>query len=346
MKALRLISADGHGSVRLAEVDLPEPRLGEARVKVHAAALNHRELWIARGQYPGMSLPCTMGCDGSGVIDALGEGVGGLGIGSEVALYPGLDWGDNSDFPSPKFGLLGMPGPGTIAEYICVPAENVVAKPLSLTFEEAAATGLAGLTAWRGLVTKARLKAGERVFISGIGGGVATFALRFAVAMGATVFVSSGSTETLEAARDLGAAGGFNYTDPDWRKAVPKVTGGIDVVFDGAPAGSYANYARAIPEEPGVDRYECRQPRGIQSDVGLRGATPPATGHRPLVCLRRCRRCVGIPSERSPSRQSHRHCIADIISWLPSRIPCRQSRCSTSTEKSRWSRAVRKDWGA
>jgi zinc-binding alcohol dehydrogenase/oxidoreductase len=246
MKALQLVSADGHGSARLADVDLPEPRAGEVRVKVHASALNHRELWISRGQYPGMSLPCTMGCDGSGVIDALGNGVGGFSMGAEVALYPGLEWGDNVEFPSARFGLLGMPGPGTIAEYICVPAENVVTKPSSLTFEEAAATGLAGLTAWRGLVTKARLQAGERVFISGIGGGVATFALRFAVAMGATVFVSSGSAETLEAARELGAAAGFNYTDPDWRKAVPKVTGGIDVVFDGAPAGSYANYARAL----------------------------------------------------------------------------------------------------
>jgi len=193
-----------------------------------------------------MHLPCTMGCDGSGVIESLGSGVSGLELGAEVALYPGLKWGGNLDFPAAEFGLLGMPGPGTIADSICVPAENAVGKPASLTFEEAAATGLAGLTAWRALVTKARLRAGERVFITGIGGGVATFALRFAVALGATVFVSSGSGETLEKARDLGAAAGFNYNDPDWRKAVPKATGGIDVVIDGAPAVSYANYARAL----------------------------------------------------------------------------------------------------
>jgi NADPH:quinone reductase-like Zn-dependent oxidoreductase len=90
------------------------------------------------------------------------------------------------------------------------------------------------------------LRQGERVLITGIGGGVATFALRFAVALGATVFVTSGSIETLERARAMGAAGGFNYKDPDWRKSVPKVTGGVDVVFDGAPAGSYANYSRAL----------------------------------------------------------------------------------------------------
>jgi zinc-binding alcohol dehydrogenase/oxidoreductase len=244
MRALQL--AAGDASPSLVDIDCPDPGVGEVRVKLHAAALNHRELWIARGQYPGMRLPCTMGCDGAGVVESLGVGVGGVEIGAAVALYPGLQWGENAEFPAAEFGLLGMPGPGTIANSICVPAENAVAKPLSLSFEEAAATGLAGLTAWRALVSKARLRAGERVFISGIGGGVATFALRFAVAMGATVFVSSGSAETLDKARALGAAAGFDYHDPDWRKSVPRVTGGIDVVIEGAPAGSYANYARAL----------------------------------------------------------------------------------------------------
>jgi len=193
-----------------------------------------------------MQLPCTMGCDGSGTIESLGAEVSNLEVGSEVAIYPGLKWGGNPAFPAPEFGLLGMPGPGTVAEYVCVPAENAVVKPQFFTFEEAAATGLAGLTAWRALVTKAQLRPGERVLITGIGGGVATLALRFAVALGATVFVSSGSVETLEKARELGAAAGFNYNDPEWRRSVPKVTGGIDVVIDGAAAASYANYSRAL----------------------------------------------------------------------------------------------------
>jgi zinc-binding alcohol dehydrogenase/oxidoreductase len=246
MKALHLAGTGGLGSAVLADVDCPEPQAGEIRVKVRASALNHRELWIVQGQYPDMRLPCTMGCDGSGIIESVGSQYGGLEVGTEVALYPGLNWGGNPDFPASQFGLLGMPGPGTIAEYICVPAENAVVKPSSLTFEEAAATGLAGLTAWRALITKARLRAGERVLITGIGGGVATFALRFAVALGATVFVSSSSAETLEKARELGAAAGFNYKDPDWRKSVAKVAGGIDVVIDGAPAASYVNYARTL----------------------------------------------------------------------------------------------------
>jgi zinc-binding alcohol dehydrogenase/oxidoreductase len=246
MQALQLRATDGPQSASLAEVGRPDPQSGEVRVRIAAAALNHRELWISRGQYPGMRLPCTMGCDGAGVIDAVGPGVTGVMTGAEVALYPGLSWGGNPDLPSPDFGLLGMPGPGTVAEYICVPAENAVAKPASLSFADAAASGLAGLTAWRGLVTKARLHAGECVLITGIGGGVAASALQLAVALGARVFVTSSSAESLAKAQAMGAAGGFNYQDSDWRKAVGKATGGIDVVFDGAPAGSYAHYSRAL----------------------------------------------------------------------------------------------------
>jgi NADPH:quinone reductase-like Zn-dependent oxidoreductase len=246
MKALVLTTSDGPHSPQLSDIEVPVANAGEVRVRLEASALNHRELWITRGQYPGMRLPTTMGCDGAGVVDSIGPNVIGVKLGDAVALYPGLNWGGNPQFPAAEFGLLGMPGPGTVAEYICVPAENAVLKPGSLSFEEAAATGLGGLTAWRGLVTKAALRPGERVLITGIGGGVATFALLFAVALGASVFVTSGSADSLDRARTLGAAGGFNYKDPDWRKAVPKVTGGIDVVFDGAPAGSYPNYVRAL----------------------------------------------------------------------------------------------------
>jgi zinc-binding alcohol dehydrogenase/oxidoreductase len=246
VRALELKVADGPQSAALAEVERPEPKSGEVRVRIAAAALNHRELWISRGQYPGMRLPCTLGCDGAGVIDALGPNVNGAAAGVEVALYPGLAWGDNPDLPSADFGLLGMPGPGTVAEYICVPAESAVTKPPSLSFAEAAGIGLGGLTAWRGLVTKARLRAGECVLITGSGGGVAASALQLAVTLGARVFVTSGSAESLAKARALGAAGGFNYHDAEWRKVVPQATGGIDVVFDGAPAGSYAHYARAL----------------------------------------------------------------------------------------------------
>jgi|SRR5690554_1020515 len=246
MRALTLKTADGLDSVTLDTVDKPDPAKGQVRVALKAASLNHRELWIAVGGYPGMSLPTTLGADGAGIIEAVGEGVDAGRIGEEVVLYPGLEWGADEAFPAADFGLLGMPGPGTIADAICVDANAVVLKPAHLDFVQAAAVPLAALTAWRGLTTKGGIKTGDKVLLTGIGGGVATFALIFAKAMGAKVYVTSGNDETLVAAEQLGADGGVNYKEEKWGKQLGKMSGGIDLVFDGAPAGSYANYGRVL----------------------------------------------------------------------------------------------------
>ncbi len=246
MRALSLSTADGIDAATLEQVPEPTPGPNEVRVALKAASLNHRELWITRGQYPGMSLPATLGCDGAGIIEAVGDGVDAGLIGKEVVLYPGLNWGDDPAYPAPAFGLLGMPGPGTIAEQIVVPASNAVARPAHLDWEQAAAVPLGALTAWRGLFTKGELKAGEKLLVTGVGGGVATFAVKLAVAFGAEVYVTSGSDETLDKAAAIGARGGFNYRSEDWKKALAKASGGIDVVFDGAPAAGYAGYGRSL----------------------------------------------------------------------------------------------------
>lgn len=246
MKVLTLNTADGLNGIALEEISAREPGPGEVRVALKAASLNHRELWISRGQYPGMTLPCSLGADGAGIIEAVGEGVSHAHIGRSVLLYPGLAWGNDPRFPAPEFVLLGMPGPGTLAERICVPLDSAVDIPAFLNYQQAAAIPLAALTAWRGLTTKAGLQEGESVLITGIGGGVATFALKFAVAMGARVFVTSGSESTLAKAGELGATAGFNYHDPEWRKALAKQSGGVDVVLDGAPSSAYANYVRSL----------------------------------------------------------------------------------------------------
>ena len=246
MLALYQETTGGPEAVRVAEVATPLPGAGEVRVAIRAASVNHREMWIARGLYPGMNLPTTMGCDGAGVVDMLGDGVSGAAIGDEVVIYPGLDWGDNRHAPQAAFGLLGMPHAGTIAQYVCVPVASLAPKPAHMTFEEAAATVLTGLTAWRALMFKGQLKAGETLLISGVGGGVATFGLAFAVALGARVCVTAENEDVLARAVAMGALGGVLYTDPEWRKAIGKLTGGVDVVLDGAPAPSFANYVRAI----------------------------------------------------------------------------------------------------
>jgi zinc-binding alcohol dehydrogenase/oxidoreductase len=247
MKALILEATEGPERAVVKDIATPHPKAGEVLVAIKAAALNHRELWITRGQYPGMlPAPFTLGCDGAGVIEAVGEGVDQQLIGQAVVLYPGLNWGPDPRLPAAAFGLLGMPGPGTIAEKISVPAANALPKPAHLNFSQSAAIPLAGLTAWRGLFTKGGLKAGEKLLVTGIGGGVAMMALQMAHQLGSSVYVTSGSEETIARAVALGAKAGFNYKDEGWRKALPKASGGIDIVFDGAPAASYGNYGRAL----------------------------------------------------------------------------------------------------
>jgi NADPH:quinone reductase-like Zn-dependent oxidoreductase len=228
------------------DVETPMPKAGEVRVAVKAASLNHREIFITHGQYPGMVVPTTLGCDGAGVVDIIGEGVTGARVGDEVILYPARNWGPNRHAPAADFGLLGMPFPGTIAEYVCVPVGNLAPKPAFMSFEEAGAMPLTALTSWRALMFKGQLQPGETLLISGIGGGVATFGLAFAVALGATVYVTGENEEVLERAYKMGAKGGLLFTDPDWRKQVGKLTGGIDVDLDCAPSPSFSNNVRDI----------------------------------------------------------------------------------------------------
>lgn len=246
MKALYLETADGPESVQVRDVETPAPKAGEVRIAVKAASLNHRELFITHGQYPGMSLPTSLGCDGAGVVDMVGEGVTDANIGDEVVIYPGRNWGSNRHAPGADFGLLGMPFDGMVAEYVCVPVGNLAPKPAHLSFEEAAAVPLTGLTSWRALMFKGQLQPADTLLISGVGGGVATFGLAFAVALGANVYVTGESDEIIARAVDMGAKGGLLYTDPEWRRQVGKLTGGVDVVLDGAPSPSFANYVRAI----------------------------------------------------------------------------------------------------
>lgn len=246
MKALLLTEANGPESARVTDVDLPEPGPGEVRVAIKSAALNHRELWVSRGLYPGMDLPSTLGADGCGIVEALGEGVDDSLQGKEVVFYPAAGWGDNPDYPAPQFGCLGMPYAGTLAEYICVPADTLVAKPEGFSFAEAAALPLAGLTAWRCLKVKAGVKKGDKVLITGAGGGVAVAALTMAVAMGAEVYVTSGSQHKIDKAVEMGAKGGVVYKEEKWGKPLAKLTGGVDVVIDGAPAVSFSQYVRSL----------------------------------------------------------------------------------------------------
>ncbi len=242
MRAIVLRSTgEPEEAARLEDVPDPTPGPGEVVVRLQAAALNHRDLWICRGQYAGLRFPIIPGSDGAGEVAAVGQGVTGLSPGASVVINPSLNWGDDPRAFGPRFRILGLPDNGTFAEQVAVPAANVLPRPEGLTDEEAAAIPLGGLTAYRAVVTRGRVQHGETVLVQGIGGGVATFALLIARQAGARVLVTSGSDAKLARARALGAAGGFNYKTADWVAAVREATGGQgpDLIVDGAGGAAF-----------------------------------------------------------------------------------------------------------
>ena len=234
MKALVLREIGGPDNLSIETIETPTPGKGQVRVKLEAAALNRRDVWITLGQYPKITFPCVAGSDGAGIVDAVGENVSDALIGNEVVIYPALDWGEDPLCGGKEFRVLGMPDQGTFAEYICVPAESISAKPKHLSWAEAAAIPLAGLTAWRAVVTHGEVKAGQKVLVTGIGGGAAGFALRWALAKGAEVVCTSSSQDKIEAACRLGARDGYDYTDVNWVKQLKAEVGSVDLVIDSA----------------------------------------------------------------------------------------------------------------
>ena len=234
MKAVVLREAGGPDKLKIENVDTPEPGRGEVRVRVNAAALNRRDYWITVGLYPNMKMPVIAGSDGAGIVESLGEGADKKLLGREVVIYPARNWGGNTQTFGPDFKILGMPDQGTFAEYICVPADCVYDKPAHLTMQEAAAVPLAGLTAWRAVVTQAEVRAGQTVLVTGAGSGVSTFAIQWAVQHGAKVWVSSGNADKIKKAREIGAVGGANYNDAGCYTQLAKDTGGFDFVIDSA----------------------------------------------------------------------------------------------------------------
>jgi zinc-binding alcohol dehydrogenase/oxidoreductase len=216
--------------------DIPLLENGEVLVRLKAAAMNRRDYFIAKRMKerletePDFIVPTfTFGSDGSGVIEEISEGVTNFKKGDAVVINTVINE-----------KIIGGVYDGTFAEFIKVPASNLVPKPDELSFAEAAALPMAMMTAWR-TIYQANLKKGETVFIHGIGGGVALNALQIANAMGARVLVSSGSEEKLQQAKEIGAAHAVNYKKQNVTEVVKKLTDGlgVDVVIDGIGASTF-----------------------------------------------------------------------------------------------------------
>jgi zinc-binding alcohol dehydrogenase/oxidoreductase len=235
VKAIVVHGAGDLTAVRAEETNAPSPGTGEVLVRLRAAALNHRDLFICLGQYAGLKYPIIPGSDGVGEIAAVGPNVTNIREGDQVIINPSLDWGQDQSIQGPNWRILGLPDNGTFAEYVVVPTNSIYQRPMHLSDTEAAAIPLAGLTAYRAVITRGQVQPGETVLVLGIGGGVATFAMLFALQREARVIVTSGSDTKLERAHMLGASDGFNYHDSSWLDKVRTATDGQgpDLIIDG-----------------------------------------------------------------------------------------------------------------
>jgi NADPH:quinone reductase-like Zn-dependent oxidoreductase len=257
---VRALTISAHGGIEQItyKTDVAEPAIAaptEVRVRIHTAALNHLDLFVVHG-VPGVTITkdWILGADGAGVVDAVGSAVKNVKTGDRVLLNPGVscrecEYCREGDHPlCVKYAMLGEHRPGTLAEYVVLPAVNAWAIPAGVSWEVAAAFPLATLTAWRMLVSRAQLRAGETVLIWGIGGGVALAALQIAKRIGARVFVTSGSAEKLKRARELGADETFDHHQQDVAKEIRALTGkrGVNVVVDNVGAATWKQSLLAL----------------------------------------------------------------------------------------------------
>ena len=287
MRAIVLHAVGDVEHLRMEQRPDPHPGPGEAVVRLHAAALNHRDVWIRKGQYAGITLPIILGSDGAGQVVDVGADVDTSWVGRDVVIDPSLNWGTDERAQDSSFQILGLPVDGTYAEMVRVPAANLHPKPTHLSWEEAAAVPLASVTAYRAVVTRAQLQPGETVLITGIGGGVATTALVIAARLGAKVWVTSGHDAKLKAAGTYGAEGGVNHRKDDWAKTlVAEIGHRPDVVIDSAggdtfnkaldvlkPGGRLVTYGSTLGA---ADRVEIR--RIFWKQLNVLGSTmgPPS----------------------------------------------------------------------
>lgn len=256
---MRAIRIREHGGVEVLSIEeMPAPELsakpGQVVVSMRAIALNHLDLWVRRG-VPGhpFPLPITPVSDGAGVVVELGEGVEHVAVGDEVFVLPGVS--DPSgpmtlrglDHLDPSYRILGESCDGLACERIALPAENVQAKPASLSMVEAASFGLTFLTAWNMVVRRAAVQAGETVLVQAGASGVGVAAIQICRMLGARVFATAGSDSKCAALEDLGAARAIRYDREDVVKSVRAASGGgVDVVVDHVGRETFAASMRCL----------------------------------------------------------------------------------------------------
>jgi NADPH:quinone reductase-like Zn-dependent oxidoreductase len=255
---MKALAFHEHGGLdRLRYQDVPDPAIGPADVlvRVRACALNHLDLFVREG-LPGFRLPLPFwtGCDIAGEVAQVGAAVRDVTVGDRVAVNPNLHCGrcefceKGEQSLCVTYGILGEHVHGGLAEYVKVAGDKVVKLPPHVKYEDAAAFILVNMTAWRMLVTQARLRAGEDLLVIGVGGGVSSTAVQIGKLCGARVWVTSSSDDKLARARELGADECINHAREEWARVVWEKTGrrGVDVVLENVGAATWKGSLRAL----------------------------------------------------------------------------------------------------
>lgn len=275
MKAILIREHGGLDKLTIADVPDPQPRAGEAIVRVRAVALNHLDIWLRRG-VPGHTFPLPMipGSEVSGIIESVDDPK--WRAGDEVIVAPGYSCGhciaclSGNDPLCRHYGLFGETISGGAAEKIAVPIRNLIRKPASLSFAEAAAFPLDMLTAWHMLIARAQLRIGETVLVHAGGSGVGSAAIQIAKLFGATVYATAGTAEKASRAKTLGADATIVYTETDFLDAVRKLTGkrGVDIVFEHVGGETFERSLRALAR--GGRLVTCGATTGAEATINLR----------------------------------------------------------------------------
>jgi NADPH:quinone reductase-like Zn-dependent oxidoreductase len=269
----------GPDVVRIEEVPVPEPGPGEVRLLVAAAAMNHLDLWVRRGLPIETPMPHIGGADVAGVIDAMGAGAGaaaGVRLDARVVVDPSLSCGQcewcrrAEESLCTSYRILGEHTQGGFAEYVVVPARNLYPVPHGYPMETAAAAPLVFLTAWRGLLSRGRLMAGESVLITGASGGVGTAAVQIAKHLGARVYAVT-TAENVERVQRLGADVVYDRNSVDYSKEIWRDTAkrGVDLIFDSVGESAWTQNIRSAARAGRIVVYGATTGPRLETDGRL-----------------------------------------------------------------------------
>jgi len=279
MSTMRAAVLREHGNrdqIKLEQVPILEPESGQVRLRVKACALNWLDVGIRRGpKFGEIPLPLIGGADVAGVVEKIGDGVLGWQIGEEVLVYPLITCGvcefcrRGEPTTCPEHQIIGEHIDGGLAEYIIVPSKNLIRKPATISFVQAAAIPVVFMTAWHMLINVGQLRAGESVLIVGAGGGVASTGIQLAKYAGAQVFTTTSTAQKAEMARQLGADQVFNYREEDWVEAVLAATDrrGVDLVQDNVGGATWADGLRTLARNGRM--VSCGSHSGAQTTFDL-----------------------------------------------------------------------------